>query len=167
MASASSLFSVALSYAFPTSATKSFTVPHRNLKGGGDVKVKVNVINTESETNYTANRFQIVWVTVQLLKITHTHTLLFYCHLPACQLRRLHTVTIYSQLLHCRCMTQQGGLSKFSQSSSCFLANIGCWKMIASRLLQKHAVYVLQCCPDYLFYFYIRCVEITRLIAPF
>lgn len=59
MASASSLFSVALSYAFPTSATKSFTVPHRNLKGG-DVKVKVNVINTESETNYTANRFQIV-----------------------------------------------------------------------------------------------------------
>lgn len=31
MASASSLFSVALSYAFPTSATKSFTVPHRNL----------------------------------------------------------------------------------------------------------------------------------------
>lgn len=33
MASASSLFSVALSYAFPTSATKSFTVPHRNLKG--------------------------------------------------------------------------------------------------------------------------------------
>lgn len=76
MASASSLFSVALSYAFPTSATKSFTVPHRNLKGGGDVKVKVNVINTESETNYTANRFQIVWVTVQLLKITHTLVLL-------------------------------------------------------------------------------------------
>lgn len=35
MASASSLFSVALSYAFPTSATKSFTVPHRNLRGGG------------------------------------------------------------------------------------------------------------------------------------
>lgn len=34
MASASSLFSVALSYAFPTSATKSFTVPHRNLRGG-------------------------------------------------------------------------------------------------------------------------------------
>lgn len=33
MASASSLFSVALSYAFPTSATNSFTVPHRNLAG--------------------------------------------------------------------------------------------------------------------------------------
>lgn len=31
MASASSLFSVARSYAFPTSATNSFTVPHRNL----------------------------------------------------------------------------------------------------------------------------------------
>lgn len=33
MASASSRFSVALSYAFPTSATNSFTVPHRNLAG--------------------------------------------------------------------------------------------------------------------------------------
>lgn len=33
MASASSLFSVAFSYAFPTSATNSFTVPHRNLDG--------------------------------------------------------------------------------------------------------------------------------------
>lgn len=83
MASASSLFSVALSYAFPTSATKSFTVPHRNLKGG-DVKVKVNVINTESETNYTANRFQIVWVTVQLLKITHTHTHTLVLLPPTC-----------------------------------------------------------------------------------
>lgn len=84
MASASSLFSVALSYAFPTSATKSFTVPHRNLKGGGGVKVKVNVINTESETNYTANRFQIVWVTVQLLKITHTHTHTLVLLPPTC-----------------------------------------------------------------------------------
>lgn len=167
MASASSLFSVALSYAFPTSATKSFTVPHRNLKGGGGTwRWRLTWLTQRVKLIIRLTSFRLCESLCSYWRL-HTHTLLFYCHLPACQLRRLHTVTIYSQLLHCRCMIQQGGLSKFSQSSSCFLANIGCWKMIASRLLQKHAVYVLQCCPDYLFYFYIRCVEITRLIAPF
>lgn len=74
MASASSLFSVALSYAFPTSATKSFTVPHRNLKGGGGTW-----------------RWRLTWLT-QRVKLIIRLTGFRLCE-SLCSYWRLHTHT--------------------------------------------------------------------------
>lgn len=77
MASASSLFSVALSYAFPTSATKSFTVPHKNLKGGG---------------GWGAWRWRLTWLT-QRVKLLIRLTSFRLCE-SLCSYWRLHTHTL-------------------------------------------------------------------------
>lgn len=86
MASASSLFSVALSYAFPTSATKSFTVPHRNLKGGGGTW-----------------RWRLTWLT-QRVKLIIRLTGFRLCE-SLCSYWRLHTHTHTLVLLPPTCLS--------------------------------------------------------------
>lgn len=76
MASASSLFSVALSYAFPTSATKSFTVPHRNLKGGGAWRWRLTWLTQRVKLIIRLTGFRLCESLCSYWRLhTHTHTL--------------------------------------------------------------------------------------------
>lgn len=76
MASASSLFSVALSYAFPTSATKSFTVPHRNLEGGGTWRWRLTWLTQRVKLIIRLTGFRLCESLCSYWRLhTHTHTL--------------------------------------------------------------------------------------------